>query len=384
MASAATLANGKERTSEFRESINGNPSLSTTSSTTSPTMSTSTAQQAPSEAPLEAPSAQKPSNRKKFVLPLVAAVAIAGAVYGGRSYIESLHYEETDNAQVEANLYPIASRVMGQVQNVVVSDNQRVNAGDVLVALDPADYQVRRDLAAAALENAQAQIGSTRQSANVAESNAQAIQANASKITTDLQRSTNLRQQDVISQAEYDAVKANADALSAQFSAARGQIKTTNSQLPAQQANVKMREADLRNADLQLSYTNIKAPASGFVTKKNVQRGQFLQPGQSVMTVVGDEAMWVVANFKETQVGNIKEGQAVKLSVDAYPDVEFTGKVASIAAGTGSKFALLPPDNASGNFVKVTQRVPVKILVEPNAGYPLRAGMNVEVAVRVK
>jgi membrane fusion protein, multidrug efflux system len=328
--------------------------------------------------------APKPNIRKTIILSVVALAVLTGAFFGGRSYLEGLNYEETDNAQVEANLYPIASRISGLVQKVLVSDNQRVNAGDMLFALDPADYQVRRDLAEAALQNAASQIGSTRRSADVAKLNAQAIQANANKITTDLQRSTNLRQQDVISQSEYDAVKANADVVSAQFNAAQGQVKTTNSQLPAQQANVKMREADLHNADLQLSYTTVKAPATGYVTKKNVQPGQFLQPGQSVMSVVGSETMWVVANFKETQVGRIREGQAVNIGIDAYPDVKFTGKVASIAAGTGSKFALLPPDNASGNFVKVTQRVAVKILVDADAQHPLRAGMNADVAVRVK
>jgi membrane fusion protein (multidrug efflux system) len=298
--------------------------------------------------------------------------------------LESLNYEKTDNAQVDANIYPIAARVGGQVQAVHVKDNQAVQAGDALVTLDPADYQVRRDIAAAALENAQGTILTTRTNTGVAESNAEVIAANAGKIKTDLQRSTNLREQDVISQSEFDAVKANADALAAQYSAAKGQIKTTFSQLPALQANVKMRLADLHNADLQLSYTTIKAPASGFVTKKNVQRGQILQSGQSIMSVVGSDDFWITANFKETQIGSIREGQDVKVSADAYPGVEFSGKVVSIAAGTGAKFALLPPDNASGNFVKVAQRVPVKITVTPKADHPLRAGMNVEVSVRVK
>lgn len=338
----------------------------------------------PSASTEQAPAPQKSFNKKLVILPLIALVVLSGAVYGVRTYMESLNYEKTDNAQVDANIYPIAARVGGQVQAVHVKDNQAVQAGDALVTLDPADYQVRRDIAAAALENAQGTILTTRTNTGVAESNAEVIAANAGKIRTDLQRSTNLREQDVISQSEFDAVKANADALAAQYSAAKGQIKTTFSQLPALQANVKMRLADLHNADLQLSYTTIKAPASGFVTKKNVQRGQILQPGQSIMSVVGSDDLWITANFKETQIGSIREGQDVKVSADAYPGVEFSGKVASIAAGTGAKFALLPPDNASGNFVKVAQRVPVKITVTPKADHPLRAGMNIEVAVRVK
>lgn len=370
MANSTTLA--PEKT--VREAVNTNlpkPSHSM-SNTATPT------------AAEHAPELQKGSNRKKIILPLIALVVLSLAIYGVRTYMESLNYEETDNAQVDANIYPIASKVAGQVQTVHVKDNQRVQAGDALVTLDPADYEVRKDIASAALENAQGAILTTKTNSAVAESNAEVIAANAGKINTDLQRSTNLRQQDVISQSEYDAIKASADALAAQYNSAKGQVKTTFSQLPAQQANVKMRLADLHNAELQLSYTTMKAPAAGYVTRKNVQRGQILQPGQSIMSVVGSDDLWVTANFKETQIGSIREGQDVKVTADAYPGVEFSGKVASIAAGTGAKFSLLPPDNASGNFVKVTQRIPVKITVTPKSDKPLRAGMNVEVAVRVK
>lgn len=304
---------------------------------------------------------------------IIVAVAVLGALlWGGSKIYHSFLYVETDNAQIEGDVYPVISRVPGRVQQVLASDNQLVSKGDTLALLDPADYEVRLAMATAALDNARASVAAAGEAAAAAAATRQ-------KLGADLRRSENLRRQDVISPSEFDAVKAAATASSAQYAASESQRK-------AAEAQVGLREAELRNARLQLSYTAITAPASGHVSKKNIQPGQYVSPGQQLIALVGSSDLWVVANFKETQLENIRPGQPVSIKVDAYPGVEFEGRVESVSAGTGSRFALLPPDNASGNFVKVAQRVPVKIVFseKPGKEHKLAAGMNVVVDVRVK
>ncbi|MGB0129973.1 HlyD family secretion protein [Chlorobium sp.] len=312
----------------------------------------------------------KASNPLRLV---IMAVAVLGAlIWGGSKIWHSFLYVETDNAQIEGDIYPVISRIPGRVDKVLTTDNQKVAKGDTLVLLDPVDYEVRRDMASAALENARASVAAAGEAALAAAATGQ-------KLGADLRRSENLRRQDVISPSEFDAVKAGALSSSAQHAAAESQRKAAAAQL-------KMREAELRNAELQLSYTAITAPADGHVSKKNVQPGQYVAPGQQLIALVGSRKLWVVANFKETQLENLRPGQKVSIRVDAYPEKEFEGEVESISSGTGARFALLPPDNASGNFVKVAQRVPVRILFtgKPDNERKLAAGMNVVVEVRVK
>lgn len=305
------------------------------------------------------------------LITLVALAAVA-LIWGGRTLYHSFLYVETDNAQIEGDIYPVISRIPGRVQQVLADDNQSVAKGDTLVLLDQADYRVKRDMALASLEHAHA-------SASAAQEAARAAAANSQKFNADLGRSKNLRRQDVISASEFDAVKAAAAASTAESAAAESQRKAADGQ-------VGIREAELRNAQLQLSYTAITAPAAGHVSKKNVQPGQYVIPGQQLIALVGSKKLWVVANFKETQLENIRPGQPVVIKVDAYPGVQFNGTVESMSSGTGARFSLLPPDNASGNFVKVTQRIPVKIAFtdKPDKAYKLAAGMNVVVKVKVK
>ncbi|MEI8032905.1 MAG: HlyD family secretion protein [Chlorobiaceae bacterium] len=319
-------------------------------------------------------SENKPPKQAKNPMKLVIAATLiaAGLIFGGTRLYRSFNYEETDNAQIEGDVYPVISRVPGRVQEVLASDNSRVKEGDTLIRLERADYEVRRDMAEAAVQTARASL-------LAAEANARASSATDRKLTADLRRNSDLKRQDVISQAEFDAVRAGAEASKAQYSA-------STSQKSAAQAQLKMREAELRQAELQLSYTTVTAPAAGHVSRKNVQPGQYVAPGQQLIALVGSNQLWVVANFKETQLNKITPGLPVAIRVDAYPGVEFKGRVESISSGTGAKFTLLPPDNASGNFVKVTQRVPVKILFSdnPDKNHPLAAGMNVVVEVKVK
>lgn len=315
--------------------------------------------------------AKKPENDKSWIrIAIFGVLLIVGSIWGGIKLYRSFQYVETDNAQIEGDVYPVIPRVPGKVIEVTAEDNQAVTKGDTLIKLDPSDYQIKRDIAAAALMNAQAAVSG-------AKAEISAASATQQKLAADLRRSRNLQHQDVISQAELDAAQAGATASSAKHAAAGDQYE-------AAKAQVKLREAELKNAELQLSWATITTPASGHVSRKNVQPGQYVTPGQQLIAIVGSNDLWVVANFKETQLENMKPGQPVVISVDAFPGKEFKGKVQSISAGTGAKFTLLPPDNASGNFVKVTQRVPVKIVFTEKPDKPLSAGMNVIVEVKVK
>ncbi len=301
---------------------------------------------------------------------IFAILLAVGIVWGGLKLFRSFSYVETDNAQIEGDVYPVIPRVPGKVIEVTVRDNQNVDKDTVLLRLDPSDYQIKRDIAEAAVLNAKAAV-------SAAKAQITAAAASEQKLGADLRRNRNLQRQDVISQSELDATTAGATAATAQHSAAGDQYQAAVAQL-------KLREAELKNAELQLSWTTIAAPAHGRVSKKSVEPGQYVTPGQQLMALVGSGELWVVANFKETQLEHMRPGQPVIVSVDAFPGKEFKGHVESISAGTGARFTLLPPDNASGNFVKVTQRVPVKIVFDSKPDAPLAAGMNVIVEVKVK
>ena len=326
----------------------------------------------------------KASNPLRIII--AGVIIAAGLIWVGMSLYHSFLYVETDNAQIEGDVYPVISRIPGKVQEVLAKDNQQVHTGDTLIRLEAADYEVRRDIAVAAVESARAALKATSDQANASSASANAAEATSRKQQADLRRGENLRHQDVISQAEFDGVKAGAQAASAQYSAAGNHYKAALAQIPLQKAEVKRREAELHQAELQLSYTTITAPANGQVSKKNVQPGQYVAPGQQLIGIVGSRELWIVANFKETQLENIHPGLPVTIKVDAFPDKEFKGKVESLSSGTGAKFTLLPPDNASGNFIKVTQRVPVKIVFteKPDKDHQLAAGMNVVVDIKVK
>ena len=319
----------------------------------------------------EAPANGKPKQERSWIrMAIFGVILVVGVVWGGNKLVRSFSYEETDDAQITGNIYPVIPRVPGKVVEVLAKDNQIVQKGDVLLRIDTSDYQIRRDMAEAQLLKAQASV-------SAAQAEIVAAGATQTKLDADLRRSRNLQRQDVISRAELDAATAGATASSAQHSASEGQYK-------AALAQEKQAEAELKNAELQLSWTTVTAPEAGHVSKKNIQPGQYVAPGQQLIAIVGSGDLWVVANFKETQLTHMKPGQPVIVMVDAFPGKEFKGHIDSISAGTGAQFALLPPDNASGNFVKVTQRVPVKIVFDEKPSLPLAAGMNVIVEVKVK
>jgi membrane fusion protein (multidrug efflux system) len=327
------------------------------------------------------------------VIALMAGVALT--VY----YVKFVApFESTDDAFIESHVTPIAPQVAGRVAKVLVNDNQFVNAGDVLVQIDSSDYeakldqeranlasaQSRREQAAAQLSVDQAKVEQEKASVIAAEAEAKRASADAVRYQSVGVEGVSQSQLD-LSVTQARSAEANAAAVRDQEVAAETQIKLDQAAILTAEAEIKNSEAAVREADLNLSYTQVKAHEPGFVTHRTVEADSYVQPGQALLAIV-PKTVWVVANFKETQLRHMRPGQPVTLRVDAYPQIAFTGHVDSIQAGTGPRFSLLPPENASGNYVKVVQRVPVKILLDDNSrdGYVLGAGMSVVPEVRVQ
>lgn len=358
------------------------------------------------------PPAEPKKKSKGFLITLIVLV-VAGTAFGLTKYIHALHHEETDDAQVDANISPVIPRVSGYVAEVRVKDNQKVKKGDTLLVLDNRNEQIQVEHAQAALVSAQSSLGvahatTTASQASVAtyEANVSVVDAQieAAKVTVnrttqDYNRYLNLIKDHSITQQQFEQVEAaklsaekqlqvlidQKNAAQRQRSAATSQSNATGQQVSVANATILQKQADLENAKLTLSYTVITAPQDGIVSKINVQVGQMVQTGQSLFAVVATHEPWVVANFKETQVSKMRPGQKVTVHIDAIPGHDFNAKVSSFAPATGAKFSLLPPDNASGNFVKVVQRIPVKIEFtgEDIMLKELRPGMNADVDVHI-
>lgn len=357
-------------------------------------------------------------------------------------------YENTDDAQVDGHLNSISARVSGHVLKRLVEDNQFVQAGTPLVQIDPSDYQVALDRAKAAyadamataqaaqvnvpitsigtasqvvsaegdVQNAIAGISGARQQLDAARAQVDEAQANDVKTQTDLVRYKQLVDKQEISQQQYDQAVAAARASAATVAAAKAsasaaeqtvkqwqsklsqaqanlrsaqtapqQLSVTRSKAESAQAQASLKKAELDQAQLNLQYTQIVAPVSGIVSNRTVEVGQNVQIGQELMKIINLDDIWVTANYKETQLRHMQPGQAVTISVDAYGR-EYKGHVQSIAGASGSLFSLLPPENATGNYVKVVQRVPVKITFDPGETreHILRPGMSVEAKVLIK
>src|SRR6478736_4102433 len=339
--------------------------------------------------------------KKKNIAPfIIGPVILIAGFFGIRAILHNLKYESTDNAQIETNATPIVSRLAGFIDTVSVNDYDGVVSGQLLVSIDEREYslavlQAQTDLANAQadLANAQAQLNNSIANKQVTLANQDVQSTRVQKANDDLKRDEGLFKDAAITQKQLDDSRNNAEAAQKQFTAnqkqvafANSQVATSEAQIRKAQATVDTRKAALDLAKLRLSYCNIKAPVNGRIGKRNLEVGQYVQPGQPLMTVVNSDKFWVVANFKETQIENIKVGQEVDIKMDGYPDFDIKGKVSSFSLATGSKFSLLPPDNATGNFVKITQRVPVKIELDDNAKYKdiLKAGLSVEVEVKVK
>lgn len=336
-------------------------------------------------------------HRKKLLVGFLIAliVAVTGVFY-------CLHflapYESTDDAFIDGYVTFVSSRVPGQVSRLLVTDNQQVKEGDGLVEIDPHDYeaqlaQTRADLVAAQsrLEQAQAQVKVSEAKAAQTEAAVTAAEAESQRAADDLKRYQSVESR-AVSQSALDLAQSQARSAAANLAAARSQAKAAKADgalseagVQAAKAGVQQAKAKLQQAELNLSYTKIVAPRAGRVTARTVQLGNYVQPGQALLTLVPTD-VWVTANYKETQLTHLRPGQPVEIQVDAYPDRRFKGRVDSLQFGSGARFSLLPPENAVGNYVKVVQRVPVKSVFDQPVPVDLdiAPGLSVEPKVRIK
>jgi membrane fusion protein (multidrug efflux system) len=333
----------------------------------------------------------RPTSKLRQAAQVLTALSVLGIfVYAGSQYLASARSRvKTDNAYLAARVHLISSRVAGTVKNVLVDENQSVAAGTVLARLDPVDFEVRQQQAVAQAAQARAHVDEC--AAQIAQARAQISrdQARAVKASNDLSRASSLFEggSGAISRQELDLARAEADAADASLRGTFSALDSAIAAAAAAKAQQAVAEATLENARLQLSYTEIIAPVTGRIGKKNLEVGNHVQPGQAILALVEPET-WINANFKETQLANLRAGQPVRVWIDAFPGKVFRGSVNSLSPGSGAQFALLPPDNATGNFTKIVQRVPVKITLDPaslgDCAERLVPGMSAVVEVRVK
>ena len=360
----------------------------------------------PTGAPRAREAAEEKPGKRRIVLPIILVLALLAAGWAFKQWSYGRAHESTDDAAIDGHLVPVLAKVSGYVEAVTVSDNDHVKDDSLLVQIDPTEYKVRvaqadADLAAAraaaggAGASGQAQAAVEQATGQRASLGAQitAAKANEAKAKADLARMEELAAKQVVSKMQLDAARAAAEAASANVVALERQTGAASGSVVSAEAGVRLANARLAgakaasdNAALQLSYTKVTAPATGIVSRKQVEPGQLIQAGQPLMTIVTDTGVFVTANMKETQLSDIRVGQPAEIEVDAYGGATAIGCVESVSAATGSKFALLPPDNATGNFTKVVQRVPVRVAVVKGCGAdkPLRPGMSVVAHVDVK
>jgi len=337
--------------------------------------------------------------RKKILPIILSLIVIAGLAYGVKEYLYSLHHETTDDAQIDGDISPVNARISGYVEDILFTENYPVKKGDTLVKIDDRDLRLKVEQAQAALDNAIANVAVVKANVSTAQATYASSQSNIAqakvkvwKTQEDYKRYQNLLADKSITQSQFDATQADKESAETQMNSVQRQLEVAKAQITAAQqqvavaeSQVKSRQADLDYAKLQLSYSIITSPANGVTSKKNIQPGQLVQAGQTLFAVVTDTNAYIVANFKETQVDKMKEGQKVDVRIDAFPGEKIEGTVYSFSGATGARFSLLPPDNATGNFVKVIQRLPVKVAmnVPKDLATKLRPGMSAKVTVYV-
>ena len=360
---------------------------------------------AENQTPENGEAAKKPSLFRKPLFWIILIGVVAVLVIGGLlMWLDARQYESTDDAFVDAHIVRIAPTVAGTLKQVAELDNRHVQAGQLLAVISAAGPEARVSEAGANVtqaeaefEQARAQVAAAEASRDQASAQARAPLANASKASQDLARYLALQKIDpaAVAGQQLDAARAQARSTAAEAAAARQQIESANAQVAvarrqvgAAQAVIAARQAQVRQAQVTLGDNRLYAPVSGQVVNRQVNLGSYVAPGTQLMAIVPDR-VWVTANFKETQLKHMRIGQPVTIKVDAYPDVEFKGHLDSVQRGAGQAFALLPPQNATGNYVKVVQRVPVRIEFDAKNGpdplkYPLGPGMSVVPTVKVR
>ena len=356
----------------------------------------------------------KKKTNKKFVF-IFGTLILLGSVYGIYKYVHSLSHEETDDAQIEKNMNPIIPRVTGYITKVYVTDNDFVKKGDTLFTIDNRDYLVRLEDAKATLAAAEGNLAVSKADVGSAEANVSVSGANVlsaggnietakirlNRAKNDFERYNNLYKNHSITKQQFEQAEAakleaesqvrilqqqqKASAYQKSVTVARANVSGKQTEVAA--ANIKGAKAKVDAAQLNLDYTVVTAAIDGQVSKIAMQPGQLVQPGQSLFYIISNQEVWVIANFKETQLEKMVIGQKATIHVDAYPDTDFEGTITSFSPATGSRFSLLPPDNGTGNFVKTIQRLPVKISLNAKNDAQkisrLRPGMNADVDIHL-
>ncbi len=334
--------------------------------------------------------------KKRVIVPTVTAIALV--LLGIGAAIHSTYFQSTDDAFVEGRLITVAPRVSGPVVNLLVDDNDEVKAGQLLVEIDPTDYEVKLQETEAKLAQAKAELNVTEKEVERGEANVnqsvEDISSTQSKLDfaqKDHKRYTAMYKSGIVSKQDYENSKTKLEVSEAEnkaaaerSEAAKHALASNQAKTESMEANIKRLEAEVEQAKLNLKYTKIYAPQSGKVSARSVEKGNYLQVGQPLMQIVPEE-VWVVANFKEIQLTHMKEHQPVSIKIDTYPGKRFKGEVQSIQRATGAKSSLFPPENAVGSYVKIVQRVPVKIIFKEDiSDYNIVPGMSVVPKVKVK
>ena len=340
------------------------------------------------------------TNTKKIIRSiLIIAIIAAGIIWVSAHFFHLGNVEWTDNAQVRRNIVPINSRVQGYIERICFNDFEEVHKGDTLVVIENSEHLLRVAQANAAYQRSLVEntamgttISTTESNLSVNDAAIDELKVRLVQAATDYRRYEELLAQKAVTRQQYENVKTNYDAMKAKYDMLLRQknstrlVKTEQTQrLDQRKADIEAAKAALDLAQLNLSYTVVTSPCDGIASKKNIQIGQLIQPGQNLLSLVESDRVWVVANYKETQMKNIKDGMSVKIKVDAIPDITFNGVVTSISNATGAQYSVIPVDNATGNFVKVKQRVPIRIDFSADNSLEalkrLSSGMNVECEV---
>ncbi len=316
-----------------------------------------------------------------FIVLVLAAIAVAGQRYWRHSQV----HPNTEDAYVSGDVFSVSSRIPGTLEDVRVTENQTVKRGDVVATLDPRDYDAQVQQAGAALDEARSALATNRAQIAQAKAKAEADESKLALARINLARFSELYKRNSVPKQRYDDAVTGEQVAAAEAAASRKALAAVEANLAVAEQRVKVQETRLANAELTRSYCTIVSPVDGVVSRKSGESGQVVAPGQPLCAVVplAGEHVWVEANFKETELRRIRPGQPATFHTDVDPDREYRGWVESLSAGTGSAFSLLPPENATGNWVKIVQRLPVRIAIDPasNADHSLRLGLSVHVEV---
>jgi len=337
---------------------------------------------------------QKQANIRKVVIGVLLGLAL---YFGGRKVVFSITHETTDNAQIETSIVPVLTRISGYVKTISIKDYDSVGQNQLVAEIDDAELQMQLEEQKADLQqcladvsNAQAQLenGILALKNNKGQIDLKTIKQN--KSNNDLTRDQNLFKEQAITRKQLEETEFQLSSSNQELSNAQTELATANNRIAVLRQNVNramalidMKKTKIKETELKLSYTKIITPSAGKIGKKNINIGQFVQAGTPLFSIVNDSTYWIVANFKESQLESLQEGKKVNIRLDAFADLAIEGTIVSLSDATGAKFSLLPPDNSSGNFIKVTQRIPVKIAINNQAAFKnkLRAGMSVFITV---